>query len=195
MASLPENMQRLEVQGQSLGFQILEGVIVGEKSWSRTTTNQAVGGATQFRSTLTQEIWVRSADAREYPFKLIDQRITVREGNEITVLLGSTKTLSGYPLIFWNRTTRQTFVPALAVHNLVTSTRAPGGCLTLIVGAFLSWVAGGAVFLVSLSKSKALVIAGAALALTVMKAASNRRARSAIRVAVEQRLAEIQQVV
>lgn len=195
MASLPENLQRLEVQGQSLAFEILDGIVVGEKSWTRTTSSRAINGATQIRSKLTQEIWVRAADAREYPIKLIDQRISVREGNEITVLLGSSKAMSGLPLIFWNRTTRQRFVPAGAALNLVASTKAPGGCLTLIAGAFLSWIAGSAVFLVTHSKSTALVVAGAALALTVLKAASNNRARLAIRAAVEIRLEEIQRVV
>lgn len=196
MADLPETLQRLEVQGQSLAFHLLEGVVVGEKSWSRTSTSQAVNGATRLRSTLTQEIWVRGADGQEYPFKLIDQRISVRDGNEITVLLGSSKTIaSGLPHIFWNRTTRQRFVPAGAVSHLVASTRVSGGCLALIGGAVLSWVSGSAVFLLTNRKTPALTIGGLALVLALLKVVSKRRTRAAIVVAVEKRLAEIQQVV
>lgn len=107
--------------GRHVTFEVFEGEIAGDKTWSESHIHSSGGGgyigpyggnirgpSISSSNSTHQEIWVRQANGQEFPLQLTNQNVMVRAGHKVALIVGANR-LERRNMQLINLTSRQLF--------------------------------------------------------------------------------------
>lgn len=119
---MEDGMQMDMGGGHQVTFEVFEGEIAGDKTWSETHVTSSGGGSSYIgpqggyvntptirsHNSTHQEIWVRQPNGHEFPLQLTNRNVLVRPGHRVAVIVGANQ-LERRTLQLVNLTSRQLF--------------------------------------------------------------------------------------
>lgn len=117
-----QELRSLDLGNNVLRFDVIEGVIAGDKKWAETHVYSTGGGGyvgpqggyvqlptVQSNVSTRHEIWIKEhGSEREFPISLTDTNVKIREGHEVAIVVADTGQHRYFAQLV-NRTSQQTF--------------------------------------------------------------------------------------